>query len=324
MIMLLHVNFRALGCPSLEEFHLSNSEAVVRIAGEAFTIIAVNVFVLISGWFGIHFKLRRLLELAFQIFFFCLAVDLFLYIDGRQVTFNINDITNLILLNDSGYWFVRAYIVLYVLSPILNSFIDFIDRYKLKKLLILLFIVQTVQGFFTHNAWYDYGYSPLFFIFLYLLGRYMKLYPFKLMQFNKGTDLSVYTFFCLLNIGVTFVQVFAGRGRTAMLNYLSPLTIVASVYFFLIFTKMHFTSKLVNWVAISSLAVYLLHGQGVFLVNVYCANIRNWISQCSHSVFVLRTLCMILSLFIIAILLDKIRIVVWNNVVVKVCKHIVQ
>lgn len=314
MILLLHVNFKALGCPSMEELQTSTAEAVVRIAGEAFTVIAVNVFVLISGWFGIHFKMKRFLELVFQIFFICFAVDLFLYFDGRQVVFSFNELKDLLLLNDGGYWFVRAYMVLYILSPILNAFVESASRLNLRNLLILLFIVQTIQGFLTHNGWYDYGYSPLFFVFLYLFGRYIRLYPFKLVQFNKSTDFVYYLCFSLLNVVATFAQILDGWKSTLLHNYMSPFTIVASIYFFLIFTKMHFSNKAINWVAISSLSVYLLHGQAAFLDNIYCANIQKWVLQCSHSSFVFHTLAMILFLFTVAILLDKVRIEVWKGV----------
>lgn len=41
---------------------------------DAISIICVNVFILISGWFGINLRLQRLSILLFQVFFFAIVI----------------------------------------------------------------------------------------------------------------------------------------------------------------------------------------------------------------------------------------------------------
>ena len=69
IIMLVHANFRALGYPSVDELSQSSTATFMRYLSEALCIMGVNVFVMLSGWYGIRLKPKRLLELLFQIVF---------------------------------------------------------------------------------------------------------------------------------------------------------------------------------------------------------------------------------------------------------------
>lgn len=115
-----------------------------------------------------------------------------------------------------------------------------------------------------------------------------------------------------MNALLTLLYVSYGGKAYSVLSYISPLVILAAIYFFLAFTKFHFTSRAVNYVAVSSLAVYLLHGQAAFLDNVYCAHIQYWVVHCSKLMFAVNTLAMVAGLFVLAIILDKVRIIIWK------------
>ena len=70
LLMVVHGYFRALGIPVFEEVQTNPFSSSFRFLTESFSIISVNVFVLLSGWYGIKFKLDRLWEFLFQVFFF--------------------------------------------------------------------------------------------------------------------------------------------------------------------------------------------------------------------------------------------------------------
>ena len=70
LVMVVHVDFRALGIPVFEEVQTNPFSSSFRFLTESFSFISVNVFVLLSGWYGIKFKLDRLWEFLFQVFFF--------------------------------------------------------------------------------------------------------------------------------------------------------------------------------------------------------------------------------------------------------------
>jgi surface polysaccharide O-acyltransferase-like enzyme len=53
-IMALHIYFFAFGRPTATNFQSAPLGSSLRFFWESLTIVGVNTFVLISGWFGIH------------------------------------------------------------------------------------------------------------------------------------------------------------------------------------------------------------------------------------------------------------------------------
>ena len=62
MILGLHVNFLAIGQPNAQEIISSPIQSFIRLFAEYACIVGVNVFVLISGWFGIHYKPKGIVQ----------------------------------------------------------------------------------------------------------------------------------------------------------------------------------------------------------------------------------------------------------------------
>ena len=69
-IMVVHADFFALGAPTSDDCIASPIQSMSRLMVESLTIVCVNLFVLLSGWYGIHPKRKRLAEFLFQILFF--------------------------------------------------------------------------------------------------------------------------------------------------------------------------------------------------------------------------------------------------------------
>ena len=70
LVLLVHANFLSLGAPSAGEIFYSPVSSFFRFFVEALAIICVNVFILITGWFGIRPKVSRFCALIFQVFFY--------------------------------------------------------------------------------------------------------------------------------------------------------------------------------------------------------------------------------------------------------------
>ena len=78
LIMVVHANFRALPKPDADMIAANPSSAFLQFMTEGFSIFGVNVFVMLSGWYGIRPRLSRFCELLFQLLFFgvlCLGVE---------------------------------------------------------------------------------------------------------------------------------------------------------------------------------------------------------------------------------------------------------
>lgn len=122
-VLILHANFLCIHAPSPEELNDTPFSTFIRCFMESLTIVAVDVFVLISGWFGIKFSFAKLGAFCFQILFFTLGFFLFFAIINPSEAFTIDKIKGVLLMN-GDYWFVKSYIVLFLLSPILNAFVE--------------------------------------------------------------------------------------------------------------------------------------------------------------------------------------------------------
>ncbi len=311
LVMIVHASFKALGAPTIEDVRSDAVGSFLRFLSESLSVVCVNVFVLLSGWYGIKAKFVRLSEFLFQVFFIGIVMYLSLYLIGHTNHMGIKGWGKLFLMND--HWFVKSYIILYIFTPLLNSFISTCSKNQFECFLVTFFIIQTVYDSLTYSTWFSKGYSPLSFMGLYMLARYLRLYPNKCTTLNKCWDILLYFGLSFLIAIISYIIVITSiETGWIMMNYSNPLVILSAIYFLLFFTKVSFKSKLVNWISISSFAAYLVHCDVHFLESVYLETISQWFQTENTLIFVLRTTFFIMAIFLFAILLDKIRIRVWN------------
>ena len=79
MILVIHDNFVSLPRIGIEELSSNTIPSVTRFFIESLGIVAVNVFVFISGWFGIRTRLKSVLSFIYQILFFLLGGGHFIH-----------------------------------------------------------------------------------------------------------------------------------------------------------------------------------------------------------------------------------------------------
>lgn len=77
LVMLLHVGY------ALTNHIHSQIDNILHVSSEAATIICVNVFVLISGWFGIKFSFKGIAKFLFQVIFLALLTFVVLVLLGK-------------------------------------------------------------------------------------------------------------------------------------------------------------------------------------------------------------------------------------------------
>lgn len=313
LVLISHASYSSLEPPTQYEISTSLNSVFLRGISESLSVVCVNSFILVSGWYGIKVRPIRFAELIFQVLFVSMTIYQAMRILGLTPSLNVNEWIELLLIKHRGYWFVKAYIILYLFAPVLNVFVQDVSREYLKTFLIAFFIIQIIYGFYHYGSWYAGGYSPLSFMGLYVLARYMRLYPNKYTQFNKYIDLSVYFIISVLTaiISLAFTYFF-DRGGTVLFLYSSPFVIISSVFFFLFFTKLTFQSRIVNWIAASCFAVYLVHNSPFLFHPYYTDVIQNWFITESLVLFLLKTTELIAIFFVFSILLDKVRMFMWN------------
>ena len=305
MVMVCH----AIGY--VNETDLAGTAGMAKLAISQLCLVCVNVFVMISGWFGIKASLKGVAKLLFQVWFLALLCFGVFATLGLPVSFK-KDLVPYLLFG-YGYWFVVSYLILYVLSPVLNAFAEKASRKEFRCVLIAFFAAEFVFGFLLDAGHFDYGFSPLFFVGLYLLARYARLYPDKLFSFSKGTDLAVYLGASVLSmVGFWFGYKWFGMGFH-LNHYDSPLCIIASLYFLLFFSKLGLQSRLINWLAVSAFAIYLIHTNSLVL-----PYFRDLSASIMDNPSLIASAGMMFAFIVVAaflcIVIDKLRILLWNAI----------
>lgn len=320
MILGLHANYYAIGVPGTHETSILPLQSFTRFLLENICIVGVNVFVLISGWFGINYKSKGLCNFLFQCLFFSIAIYVPFAIYNSVPTDRVN-IMSAFLLYKNAYWFVWAYLVLYIFAPVLNSFITSSGKNTVKRVLVLFFLIQTICSFFTGTGFFQTGYNPLSFFCLYLLARYFRLH-----RNNNGKHryLGIYLLCTLSNTLIYFISDYSGHKNGSLLaiitSYTNPLNIVGALSLLLFFTKFKLQSKCINWLASSCFSVYLLH-MHFCISSHYAEYAREIFENFSGITYFVIILTYISSVFFASVIIDKGRIAVFNHIWNKYEKH---
>ena len=199
LILVLHANFLAFRFPTNEAIHSQPLTSLGQVWSEALAIVGVNIFVLISGYFGIKARIKGIVSLLFQAFFYTVGVYSTLVLLGLE-PFSLSEFMgSLIPLNRKSEWFLPTYLSLMIFSPLLNALAQRTSEQELRRYLLLFFLVEFVLGFINDQLEVKDGYSLFAFSGIYLIGRYLRLYPQRLERRNGRTFLLGY-------LGLTFVQ----------------------------------------------------------------------------------------------------------------------
>lgn len=117
-VLICHALMRTHGLPSQEQIWSNLIPSYLYVFLSSIAMGGVNIFILISGWYGIRFNKKGIFKIIFEVLFLLWLIFLFFFLKGDE------DLTlqnlKLSLGLSSGYWFVMGYLGMYILSPILN------------------------------------------------------------------------------------------------------------------------------------------------------------------------------------------------------------
>jgi len=315
LILLLHANntvFNKLDAMTLVS---RPTYALSILLIESLANVSVNVFVLISGWFGIKAKLRGISNVVFQPVFYSVLFILAALAFGFSEPFHPKSLANVFLFT-KNYWYIKAYIGLYILSPVLNAYVETASTKQMLVILSLFFTYQAVYGCSESAPDFYLGYSIISFCGLYLLGRYLRIHTTKIKELAKAYYISAYISIAILITALAFIAIKAdssGFLKRTVFAYCNPLVIVQSAALLLLFNRFSFQNKAINWAAVSCLSVYLIHEN---------INLQQLFRQTAHTIYTgniflisfMEIIVYIAVVFAASILLDQLRIAVWKRI----------
>lgn len=274
---------------------LDNSEGPFMIYYKVLLYIAiihVNSFIVLTGYFQSKskFKLSKLLSLILEVIFYSVLVLCVSKIFNFGVEFDLtNIIKNLLPSAIGNYWFISAYIIVYLFSDYINKFINSLSKKEFRNIIILMFLVLSVFVWISGLRILDNtGYNFYHFIFMYLIGAYLRMYPLKESYYFKRLSMKGYKTILILGIMVivilnislftfahdiayynNFLYEFAYRILSLEFFYSAPLVIIQTVFYFELFKYMNVKSSLINYLSSCTFGIYLLHDNIIMRNNIY-------------------------------------------------------
>lgn len=241
---------------------------------EAFCIVAVNTYVLISGYFATpkSATFQKAIKIWIQVIFYNIIIGLIAIVIGAQ-TIDLYAIIDLLFpIVTEQYWFATSFILLSFLAPFLQNGAEKIDQRSFGYIILGILAFDSIAKTFLpmQLPWDKKGYDLIWFLCVYLTGMYIKRYGFPKLFQKRSTSVLVYIICQLL----TFVSLIAIRmiyARTGKYDYFINygysynflLCYIGAIGLFSFFLQAKECSAkiapFINKVAGATFGVYLIH-----------------------------------------------------------------
>lgn len=185
--------------------YLAKGELLEKLAGplsakghlawilESFSIAAVDVYVLISGYFLVEtgFRCRRVISLVLQVMFYTCLLPVVLIITGilpaGEITF-YNILQCIFPTNMLHYWFVSAYVLMFLFTPVLNAAVHGMKKKQLQAAIVILLIMESLSKTVipVRLELDNLGYDAYWFMVVYLIAAYIRLYGIPFLERREG------------------------------------------------------------------------------------------------------------------------------------------
>lgn len=314
MIVLLHIlgMGKFITNTNNEEFYQ------ISVLLEIICIVAVNCYVLITGYFQVNttFKIKKLITIWIKVILYSISIYLILILFNKR-NFSISEcIKSFFPVITNSYWFVNCYLLLYILSPFLNKLIKNMNKGEFQKLLIVLLVVFCIFPSIlpaSFNLDNTAGYGIIWFIVLYFIGAYIRLH-FKI-NYNNRINLFIYFLISVINyiifLGIKYIsnllniQDFSIR----LYNYNFCTVFLAAIFLFLYFKNLEIKNvrikNLISKIAPLTFAVYIIHTQ-IALTEVLYFDILKLNLLWNNSMQLVMIPVIAIGIFVICILIEKI------------------
>lgn len=272
----------------------SNSDFLIGSSGANYylgtflmsiSICAVNIFVLITGYFSCFSKKAGLMKLL-ALFVQMKVIDI-VFSNTLSLVNSSFSVKSLVLSLLPCNWFFIVYIALIILSPFINRLFSHLSNCQLIAFTVVLFVafscwesVIEYLGYYIDvhsmsmisNVGGAGGYSTVNFVLMYSIGAVLRRFE------NKHFRFSAIVGCYLANIFIIFAHSFVSLNLIYIAwEYSNIFVISLSVLSFLFFKNLHIkTNIVINFVAKASFVVYLTHGYFLSITpfpKLYCRTI---------------------------------------------------
>lgn len=323
LVVILHVLGKGGGLVALTNERLYGA-GYLAWGMEALAIVAVNVYMLMSGYFLAEssFKVKRLFQLFMQVWFYSIGIGLIAAAFGYlpEGGFGIHYLLMLFFpVSMNHYWFMTAYVFMYVFTPLLSAGVRQLDKKHLQMVIVLLVLLfSVVKSVVPSRLDTDMqGYDCIWYMCVFVIAAYIRRYGIPFFK-NMVRSIVVYLLAtgCIFGITMILRLMYLQTGRldtilTVCYNYNHLLVLAASIAFFYIFIHIRIYDgvfgRFVCRIAPYTLGVYLWH-EHIAIRYEWQQWFYDWVGVPEGAVqLLLKTILAAIAVFVIGILLDMMR-----------------
>lgn len=248
---------------------------------EAFCNVAVNCYVLISGYFCVEsvWKPGKVVSLLCQVLFYSIGIPCVLLLMGAESVkgMGLYDWMNYVLpIETERYWFATAFLFMYLFAPFLSAGIRQMEKRQLQYVMafLLCFFSLGKTIFPIHLEAVGFGYDVGWFLCLFVAGGYIGKYGFTWLE-KQSRAVAVYFFsglgVWLLNLLCNIMYLSPLGGETEVFGYYPIVLysynhlfcVVGAVALFYVFKNLRIRegrfANMVRKIAPYTFGIYLLH-----------------------------------------------------------------
>lgn len=279
---------------------------------EAFSICAVNCFVMISGYFMVD-SFNRKVKKVFELFLKVIVYGIIMYLIG--VMFNVLEFkwSSLLIRIVPQNYYVTLYCVLFICSLFYNILIRNLSSEWFNKLIVILILLFAVWptaidifqeilktdfiGVSPVSAYgNDEGYTLIQFSLMYILGAYVRRN--KDYFADKG---SLYGLIYFASAIIIWMMSF--KFETSW-EYCNVFVVLESFALFVIFMNLNIHNTFINYIAKHVFGVYILHTSAVMIQGFWGSmDIGEYASK-GLGFFLLNIIVSVVSMCLICTILD--------------------
>lgn len=232
-----------------------NTSKIGQIVGSLsiFIMFHVDLFLLITGYFGVRNSKNGIVKTCLVSMFYTLLLGgIYTFIWGGKVAWS-----ELMPFSRNPWWFMHVYLILLLIAPLLERFIEKATKREFYMLLLVSTFINVYLGWIRHCEPFESGHGIFNFINVYLLGCWLRMGD-KYVDILKNrlyVPMCLFLVACFVRYAVQSITFFDQN------SYASPLNLIMAICVFCMFLRIKVPdrlSKAVLFLSSSAVSVYLI------------------------------------------------------------------
>lgn len=269
----------------------------------------VTCFILISGYYGMKFDVRKLIRMECMMITYSLFETLvygLVFPEQMAGTALLEGIVKAMLpFVTRKYWFYSCYVCVFLFSGFIQKFIDSMEQAEFRRLLLLMTgLFSVLPTIFYFEIIPDNGKGLVQMLMIYLMGRYIRIY--RDISLPKGKAMLLFMILWIIN-GVSHeLPIQLGGMMHHLCKDNSITNVIMAILLFYLFKDLKFHSRFINRISGYVFAIFALNNT---LVEIFMETVikKIEISRGNGPIgFVLLCVC-VLVIYLVCLVVGGIR-----------------